>query len=351
MLTALASLDASSHRQAAENLLALLTSQDQALVDELSNDTDAIVREIAVVRLQSIGALKDPRRTEKLLADPSPSVRTAVLQELAEHPNARAIETLIAYLERETDENLMVYATKTLGQLGTTGKAEDALIKLAENDGWRVRAAALDAIAGRLNDNPGNYSLFQWAKPESKVSAALARIVLARTEDEDNFVAEKAVALLPNILSKDSAPTLMEYLQNNPTRLKAIDKDISEHEREETFQPLVDYAQKWLESQNSEQVRTAAEVLSKLAPTMLRSSLPKLLQSQDRPTRIAGIRSLISSLKQMRDEELKILLDGFGVERSNATPREPWHHIPEAFLLLPEKSDTYAGEAPPRQAI
>lgn len=67
VLAALSSLDASSHRQAAEKLLTLLTSQDQALVDELSCDTDAIVRESAVVRLQSIGASKVPGRIGRLL--------------------------------------------------------------------------------------------------------------------------------------------------------------------------------------------------------------------------------------------------------------------------------------------
>lgn len=341
ILTALASLNASDHRQAAETLLELSTSQDQALVDELANDSDAIVRESAVVRLQAIGALKDPQRIERLLADTSPSVRTAVLRELAENPNDQAIEALIAYLERETDENLMVYATKTLGQLGTKGNAENALIKLARNAGWRVRAAALDAIAGRLNDNQGNYSFFGSSAPESNVSAELAQIVLARTEDEDEFVAEKAVALLPSILSADSAPALMEYLQRNPSRLKEIDKDISEYEREDTFKPLVDYAQQWLEEKNSEQVRAAAEVLAKLAPTTLRSQLPQLLRSADRPTRIAGTRALLSSLKQIRDEELEAMR-AFAVAKLRPVPRESWHPVPEVFLQLPKTSNASA---------
>jgi HEAT repeat protein/thiol-disulfide isomerase/thioredoxin len=345
LLTALGSLDASSHRQAAETLLKVLTSQDQALVDELSSDADPFVRESAIVRLQSIGALKDPQRIEKLLADTSPSVRTAVLRELAENPNDEAIETLIDYLERETDENLMVYATKTLGQLGTKGKAEDALIKLAGNDGWRVRAAALDAIAGRLNDNQDNYSFSSVSsvfsveiESEGRVSAELAKVVLARTEDEDKFVAEKAIGLLPSILSTDSAPALMEYLQKNPSRLKEIDKDVSEYEREEIFQPLVDYAQKWLETEDSEQVRAAAEVLSKLAPTTLRSNLPQLLRSADRPTRIAGVRAFLSSLKQIRNEELEELKAAFVSGPGQPVARESWHTVPEAFLQLPKKS-------------
>ncbi|MEZ6088988.1 MAG: hypothetical protein R3C05_13375 [Pirellulaceae bacterium] len=48
LISALASADADVHRQAADKLLERSTSADQPLVDELSMDSDPLVREWAV---------------------------------------------------------------------------------------------------------------------------------------------------------------------------------------------------------------------------------------------------------------------------------------------------------------
>ncbi len=108
-------------------LLKSVTSVDQPLVDELSRDSDPLVREATVPALQRLGALRDIERVNQLLRDKNPSVRTAVLRELSQHPDSRAIEALIEYVEQETDEDLLVYATKALGQMGTRNDADSAL--------------------------------------------------------------------------------------------------------------------------------------------------------------------------------------------------------------------------------
>ncbi|MEZ6088989.1 MAG: HEAT repeat domain-containing protein [Pirellulaceae bacterium] len=88
-------------------------------------------------------------RINQLLQDKSPSVRTAVLRQLAEHPQDAAIQSLIDYLSRETDEDLLVYATKTLGQIGDQAGLPGRLWR-----SWHRMVASvpqrLDAITGSL---------------------------------------------------------------------------------------------------------------------------------------------------------------------------------------------------------
>ncbi len=336
LLVALSSLDAETHRQAASAILDFVTSQDQLLVDELSNDSDPLVRELAVAKLQQLGALQEPQRLQRLLGDTSPSVRTAVLRQLAEHPNDKSIETLVSYLGEETDEDLLVYATKTLGQLGSTGKAESALITLVGNTGWRIRAATLDAITERIAQSDQNVFSFSGSSRQSHVSGPLAEAILKSMEDSDPFVAQKAVGLLPKIISKESAPSLLNYLQSHPQRLTSIDAEISEYQRDELFLPLVEHAQLLLKGEATEQVAIAAAVIAKLAPTKLRNVLPELLSSTDRRTRLSGIGGLLASLREQRITELEERSQAFLTARFSRIEMEPWHPVPESFLVIPK---------------
>jgi thiol-disulfide isomerase/thioredoxin len=343
LLVALSSLRAETHRAAAEKLLALATSQDQPLVDELSVDVDPLVREMTVAKLQTLGALRDSEQVRKLLADKSPSVRTAVLRELTEHPQDKSTETLIAYIDRETDEDLLVYATKTLGQLGTATGAEDALCRLAKNDRWRVRAAALDAVEQSLEKN--NRQSYGGDEDRGGASAPIAQAVITASNDTDAFVSAKAIALLPKILSKRSSEVIGEFLLEHPEQIRFIDKDVSEYQRDEKFAPLLGHAEKWLKSDDQKKISGATQLIAKLKPVLLRERIPSLLESKDSKIRIAAMSASIASLVQTRDEQLEAAMNLWQTRSEMVEVGDPWVEVPLALQSLPPAKNAKPAEA------
>jgi HEAT repeat protein/thiol-disulfide isomerase/thioredoxin len=338
LLAVLGGLEAEPRRKAASKLLRGATSQDQPLVDELSQDSDPLIREASVNTLQSLGGLRDRACLTRLLSDKSPSVRTAVLRVLAESPDDGSIETLIEYIGRETDEDLLVYATKTLGHLGEQAGVEAALCRLATNESWRVRAAALDAMKAKLDDSHSlSYSGFSGESDEDVKSVAIAETVLKATEDSDAFVVERAVALIPLIVSKKTAPAVIAFLEKHPGRVADMEKAVEPSELEQTFAPLVEESLQWLGSEDTAKLRLAAGLVSRLQPAAMRDRIPELLSSNDPSTQVASIRALLACLGQLRDEQLEGELGYWQIQaaKNKSLHLTPWHQVPESFLALP----------------
>ena len=338
LLAVLGGLEAEPRRKAASKLLRGATSQDQPLVDELSQDSDPLIRESSVNTLQSLGGLRDRACLTRLLSDKSPSVRTAVLRVLAESPDDGSIETLIEYIGRETDEDLLVYATKTLGHLGEQTGVEAALCRLATNESWRVRAAALDAMKAKLeNSHSLSYIGFSGESDEDGKSVAIAETVLKATEDSDAFVVERAVALIPLIVSKKTAPAVIAFLEKHPGRVADMEKAVEPSDLEQTFAPLVEESLQWLGSEDTAKLRLAAGLVSRLQPAAMRDRIPELLSSNDPATQVASIRALLACLGQLRDEQLEGELGYWQIQaaKNKSLNLTPWHEVPDSFLALP----------------
>lgn len=338
LLAVLAGLEAEPRRKAASKLLRGATSQDQPLVDELSQDSDPLIREASVNTLQSLGGLRDRACLTRLLSDKSPSVRTAVLRVLAESPDDGAIETLIEYIGRETDEDLLVYATKTLGHLGEQAGVEAALCRLATNESWRVRAAALDAMKAKLeNSHSLSYIGFSGDGDEDVKSVAIAETVIKATEDSDAFVVERAVALIPLIVSKKTAPAVIAFFEKHPDRMADMEKVVEPEALAQTFAPVVEEAIRWLESEDSAKLRLAASLVSRLQPAAMRDRIPELLASNDPVTQVASVRALLACLGQLRDEQLEGELGYWQIQaaKNKSLNLTPWHEVPDSFLALP----------------
>lgn len=337
-LRALASLEPETHRRAAQSLLDVATSQDQPLIDELSTDPDPLIREASVSKLQQIGSLRDPDRLNRLLEDPNPSVRTAVLKELAENPKAKSMETLVDYIEQESDEDLLVYAAKTLSQIKSSAEARRALQGLAQAESWRVRAAALEALQAQLaSAESAQYSMFSWGSSNTAnpVSPELAQTILKATEDPDPFVVERAVKLLPWIVSKSSAEAVAEHFIEHPEQLDAMIAEVSDYERERRFEPLVEQAEAWLNEGSAVRLREATAIIAKLQPVRLRYRLEELLANPDPGIFVSGIRGTLASVAVLRDEQLERQPAlGGRVDDNAATEIEPWLPVPGAFERL-----------------
>lgn len=336
LLESIARLDGPTRRAAAKKLVPALTSQDQPLIDELSRDSDPLVRELAVTAQSRVGALTEGDRLQRLLADDSPSVRTAVLRELAEDPTDEVTARLVDYLDTESDEDLLVYATRTLGQLAENEIASEALAKRLNDSRWRVRAAALDAIQQFLEDSSST-SWFSATPPTAP--PPIADGVVAALEDEDPFVASKAITILPYVLSRDTAEGIADYILKDETRLTAVNESVEEYRREAQLKPLTDLAAGWLGGDDPQRIADATRLLTQIAPTKLRYKLADLLESPRPDVRVAALKASLPSLAEFREEQLdreRQLWQRFAAPEANrkldAIPL--LRPVPEVFLPI-----------------
>ena len=357
LLVALASLNGETHRAAAEKLIESSTQQDQMLIDELSSDPNPIIRELTIPKQQEFGALEDPDRLTRLLADKSPSVRTAILRELSENKNAKSIQILVDYIQKETDEDLLVYATKTLGTIGRKQAAQQALIQLTRNTSWRVRAAAIDAIGGTI----GSSSLYSMGNNE-KVSKEAAEAVIAGLQDVDPFVVSRAEALLVKLISQDTATLVAKYWMDHMEKVGPMLKEVSDYEKPTLLVPVVEAAKQLLKSEDPDQIRKAAALITKVSPTSLNDSIPELLESENSGTRLAALEALVATLLAPRLTYTAEPESGFSFGGSPSAnkvgPESYWYPVPESLQTVP-KAKNKRGEAalalveesPPRSVI
>ena len=144
-LERLAASDPRTRRQAADELARLASATDQPLLVELFSDNDPLVREFSLRALQNIGGKETTAALLKLLADPEPNVRAAVLKQLEEKPDASIVPKLAEYLKTEKDADLMVHAIRFLKAAGGAPAAR-ALIPMLHHESWQVRAEACEAL-------------------------------------------------------------------------------------------------------------------------------------------------------------------------------------------------------------
>jgi HEAT repeat protein/thiol-disulfide isomerase/thioredoxin len=342
LIQALANLNSETHRKSAELLLATLTKQDQALLDHLAIDPDPIIRELTIPKLEELKLLDDEARLRRMLADSSPSVRTAILKCLAEQPDPACLTILIEYLAQESDEDLLIYATKTLGlisaeEAGAQAKAETSLIELIQHDSWRVRAAAIDSVA-EIADKHQTYIN---GTRQSRISRAMVEAVFAATKDADPFVVSRVEALVMNVCSEKTVDLVAEYLLENAERFKALTSELSAYESQQLFPMIAAQLEKVLDSEDSKRKHDATLLIAEIDPSALEEQLGSLLQSPDAQFRIAGLSAVLSILKKRRDSELEVD-DSSSFRRPNriGTSIEPWFEVPAEWQVdAPKRSD------------
>lgn len=335
-LKALASLNAETHRKASEKILGQISEDDKDLGDELARDLDPIVRELTIPVLDKFHLLQDKQRVTQLLKDKSPSVRTAVLRSLSQSANGDAIDALIEYVHQESDEDLLVFAAKTLGKMKLK-KARETIVHLLKHDSWRVRAATIDAIAESIEKNSGYQS-----KSSSGLTEELVDSILQSMNDADEFVVFRSASLVPKIIDAQSAPKFVKSLIGNPKVIDALLKDNSSYGRSETGKAVVSAALKLTSSQDVVQRSGAIQVVSKLAPTELKTKIAEIdeLLDQGDAARQIALESTIRLLAGLRTVAIErsasqATQDGSTGRRMAASQRkpqiEPWHVIPEAL--------------------
>jgi HEAT repeat protein len=212
-LDRLASTDAQTRHVAADELAARATADEMPLLLELFSDPDPLVREISLASLQKIGGKEGTAALVKLLHDPVPNVRAAVLKQLAEAPTPEIADAVIAYIPGEKDNDLVVHAVRVL-KASATANATKCLVGLLSHASWRVRAEAIDALADMAQQNN--------ATPSEEAADA----VLKRLDDPDSFVVGRALAAIKPMGRNMSEKSLSDLATRRPELASDILKSI-----------------------------------------------------------------------------------------------------------------------------
>lgn len=335
LLVGLSSLNADTHRKAAEKLLSKLNKSDLQLIDELSRDLDPLVREMSIPTLDKIKVLSEKDRLTRLLKDKSPSVRTAVLRALSVNANTEAVDVLVEYTSSESDEDLLVFAAKTLGKMKLK-KTREAMSSLLKHSSWRIRAAALDAIGESLEKRSSIQSSGSSALSEEIVDA-----VIASLDDSDTFVVSRAQTLLPKVIDGKNAEKIVGSLVRNPKSL-SFWLEGNFHQQSSDSKDFSKAATKFLSSSEENERLGAVRLLAKVAPIELKSAVPTLLDQSD-AIKIASLEGTAAMFARLRDRAIQPQsgYQGSSGTSSNLLPKlqfKPWFEIPESLRSIPKES-------------
>ncbi len=191
----LAATDSAIRRQAAEQLAALATAADQALLLRLFADPDPLVREIGLQGLQRVGGPEALGTLAELLSDPEPNVRAAVLKLLEENPLPSMVPQVAEYVETETDPDLLVHALRFLRASGGAA-ATRAMMGLVDHPSWQVRAeaaAGLGNVETSFRRYGGGSFPFSAAGTSDAMQAESYAALIRLLDDPDAFVVSRAV--------------------------------------------------------------------------------------------------------------------------------------------------------------
>ena len=286
----LASAEIDVRHKAAARLAELATAADQALLLELFSDPDPLVREISLRGLQQVGGEKASEPLVKLLGDPEPSVRAAVLAQLAENPAPALVSSVAKYAAAERDPDLVVHAIRVLKAAG--GKpAMHALMELLDHESWQARAEAAETLSeiAKSADNESN---------KADIYVAL----IDRLEDSDSFVVGRAIKGLENANLETAIEPLVKAAKAHPDlaaeAVEALTQASGSHSK--SLPHLREFAQHADPRVRASAVRgLASDPSSDFEPLVVAG-----LQDQESEVRQAAAQSLFNNLQQSLDQSL-----------------------------------------------
>lgn len=215
-LAQLASLEFNERAAAAHELGSRAKQEDETLLAELVTDPAPLIREISLAAMKRIGGTRLDGPLVKMLDDPNPNVKAAVLRHLGDTKSEVLIPAISAFISRETDTDLVVHAVRCLREI-SGAKAAESLLPLTDHASWRVRAEAVEGINKYLSRTSGNGASSIPTELRNNVSTQFLR----RIDDEDGFVVGKVMGGLDHISTKEKI--------ESDKLLTALDRAIERH--------------------------------------------------------------------------------------------------------------------------
>lgn len=307
-LARLASTDAAERQQAAEELAGLASDNDQDLLLELFSDSDPLVREISLRGLQEIGGRQSTAALTKLLSDPEPNVRAAVLKQLEVEPQRKMVPNVAEYLKTETDPDLIVHAVRFLRTVGGS-TAMRSMMGLLEHESWQVRAEAAAGLGkgdSSFSVHSGDFYGRDDVPDELQVDAYIALLDLL--EDPDAFVVSRAVTGLAGANLAVAVEPLALAAGRHPDLAAEIIKILARgREMRETAVP---HLRRFAQDENAIIRAAAIRGLVSAAPKAMQQELLAALDDQDARVRVAGAEAIFQLLEDIRENAMSTLADG-----------------------------------------
>ena len=300
-VTRLAATDSQQRQQAADELAKLATADDQPLLLELFSDPDPLVREISLRGLQHIGGKRAAAALVKLLADPEPNVRAAVLKQLEEDPRRSMVPEVAEYLKTEQDPDLIVHAIRFLRATGGP-EALRSLMSLLGHDSWQVRAEAAAGIGNTDAPFPRlSYSRHLFATDDDETAALQADAYVALLElldDPDAFVVSRAVEGLAGVDMAVAVEPLVEAAKRHPELAAGIVAILARGDNMRA--KALGHLRRFSEDASPAIRAAAIEGLCQAAPQAVDKELARALKDPDSTVRTAAASAMFDVLESGR---------------------------------------------------
>lgn len=219
-LMRLVSTDAKTRHDAASELAELVGHGDESLLIELFGHLDSFVRELGLKALHEVGGQRAATELSRLLSDPEPNVRAAVLKQMAESPSVELVPQIAKYIAAEADPDLIVHAARLLREVKNQ-QALECLITLFQHTNWQVRAEAAEAVGECVSER--NYGQQQF-EPETKADAFTALVQLLK--DSDGFVVSRAAIALKGSDFAIAAGPLAKAAEQHPELASVVSESL-----------------------------------------------------------------------------------------------------------------------------
>lgn len=281
-------------RAAAQKINSLATSDDVALLASLLKDPDPLIRELATASIVSVAPQGDLSALTALLSDPDPNVRASVLKQLAMQQDERAISEVVAYMDSESDDDLVIYAIRYLRSTNSE-LALPELQRQMESKSWQVRAAAIEAIG----------EVFEGQSLEAEQQAGIAKTILAAVDDPDSFVSAKAATQMGSVIDSRNIQQVFDVLIRRPALISSVAESVAEN-GDEVLKATTQEIRKRMETGQPETVRVAIGLMDKmdqgakldvdLSGAIDDSQLIALAGDRDPQTRLVALRMIANRL-------------------------------------------------------
>ncbi len=284
----LASMDARTCRAAARELAQRATSDDTDLLLELFSHSDPLVKEISLGALRKVGGQASTDAMARLLRDPEPNVRAAVLKELANDPSSKILDHVIAFVADESDSDLIVHAVRVLRSIKDP-KSINALRELTKHSSWNVRAETAEALGEQVSSHYGDASA-------SIADAYVALIELL--DDEDGFVVSRAVAGLESVDLPIAVEPLVRAVHRHPEFAAEALSVLGSSPALKT--KAIPYIREFCTHENPQVRASALSALAEASPDRVKDELLQAIRDESKKVRVTAASVLLEFLANRR---------------------------------------------------
>jgi HEAT repeat protein len=249
----LASTDPRTRHDAAGELAKMVASGDESLLIELFSHPDPFVRELSLKALHGVEGTRADSEISRLLVDPEPNVRAAVLKQMSEKPSPKLVPQIAEYIATETDPDLIVHAVRLLRAI--KGKdATECLIKQLAQPNWQVRAETVEGLGEIALDLRSNSNKKPSANRDQS-QESINQAIVSALSDQDSFVVSRAVNSLKGTEYMPAVEPLAKSAETHPELAAEIGKSLTL--KTTTQQKALPLLQAWLK-RDDDRLRAAA---------------------------------------------------------------------------------------------